>query len=463
MSDTHPGFGNETAEGAAAIPAPLRDPIGVLKRRWRSGLIAFVVLGLIGGGASTLIPVRYEAAARMLLSSKAIPDEYVPDVIVATSSEQFQAIENEVMSRASLAKLAGSDLFAEARERESVAEIADWLARSILIEKKAASDGRGFVRSIDIRISLVGEKPDQIAEVVNRIVDDLLVEYLAYRSEQSQVTLDFMRREYERADEALRNHQRDLAIFRDQNRGSLPEEQAATIAKLERLESQRRSTVLELNSARSQLSGLRKGAGTVSSSEPSPRERLEAELERLRALYTNEHPEVRALERRLAALDTEQVNTGQTQANSSARSRIQSEIAAREARLAEINQEVGFLEEQVSKTSGITEEYRALERKEGALQDAYDEYLRKLKNAELSRSMETAQQGAQLMRLEVANPPSSPMVPAFVYTIGALVAALMLSVALVLLLEFLDPVVIDEDHLEKISSFPTLGSIPPIA
>lgn len=461
MSDGFGAFGVEDEGGGSAIPALLRDPVGVLKRRWKVGVIAFFVIAIPAALATRLIPVQFEAAARMLMTSKAIPDEYVPDTIVASSTEQFQAIENRVMARARLAKFVATDLFTEERKDRSVAEITDDLLKKIQIEKKPASDGRGFIRTIDVRISLRGERPEKIAAIVNHVVDDLLDEFLSYRNQQSQVTLDFMRREYERADEALREHQRDLAVFRDAHRGSLPEEQAATIAKLERLESQRRSTILELNNARSQLGSIRSSSGSTSSGS-SPREELEAELERLRALYTDEHPQVRAVERRLAALSDEPKTTTAAVPNT-ARTRAQAEIDQREARLAQINDEVAQLEAKVAETSGITEEYRALERKEAVLQAAYDEYLSKFKSAELSRSMETAQQGAQLTRLEAALPPTHPVVRPVFFTVGAIVAAFALSFVVIFLVELLDPVVIDEDHLEKLSSLPILGSIPPVA
>ena len=141
----------------------------------------------------------------------------------------------------------------------------------------------------------------------------------------------------------------------------------------------------------------------------------------------------------------------------------QAEIDQREGRLSQINEEVTQLESKVAETSGITEEYRALERKEAVLQAAYDEYLRKFKSAELSRSMETAQQGAQLARLEAAMPPTHPVLRPIFFTVGAIVVSAALGVALTFVFEFLDPVVIDEDHLERLSSIPILGSIPPVA
>ena len=57
----------------------------------------------------------------------------------------------------------------------------------------------------------------------------------------------------------------------------------------------------------------------------------------------------------------------------------------------------------------VAEEYTALVGTEQILQESYVEYLRKLKDAELALSLESAQQGAQLTRQDVALPPDNPV------------------------------------------------------
>jgi len=135
---------------------------------------------------------------------------------------------------------------------------------------------------------------------------------------------------------------------------------------------------------------------------------------------------------------------------------------AEDGGLEDIDDEVARLESLVARTSEITDEYRALEREEVILQEEYTGFLRKLKSAELARSMETAQKGAQLVRLEAALPSTSPIVPRIAYTAGAFLAALGASLGLAILHEMRNPVVIDAAHLERITGLPALGSIPPV-
>jgi succinoglycan biosynthesis transport protein ExoP len=460
MSDAFPRFDLDEEQGGG-LPALLRDPVGVFKRGWRWSLIAFVLLIIPTVLASRLIPLQFEATSRLMLNSKAIPDTFVQNTIVASSAEQFDAIENRVLSRANLSEMVvANNAFAKERETRAMASVVDEFRNAIQIEKKPVlTSTRGHEPSIGIRVSLRGRESQQVADLVNSITTDLINEFLVYRGEQSQVASDFMRREFESADESLREHQRTLAIFRERNRGSLPEEQLATVGRLERLESQRRSIILQNSDARAQLSTS--GTTTSPARDISPRERMQIELNRLLGLYTEEYPQIQSLRRRIAAL--EESSSEDPNFISDPRIRLKNEIAARQMRLDEIDAEVTLLEMKVARTSGITEEYRSLERKEVILQEAYTDYLRKLKSAELSRSMEIAQQGTQLVRLEAARPPTSPIIPRVAFTAAALVVALAGSLLLGVAREILNPVIIDAAHLEQITSLPTLGSIPPVA
>jgi succinoglycan biosynthesis transport protein ExoP len=463
MSDSIPRFDLDMEDQGGGLPAQLRDPVGVFKRGWRWSLIAFVLLIIPTILASRLIPLEFEATSRLMLTSKVIPDAFVADTIVASGSQQFEAVENRVLTEENLRKIVETyNAFAKERETRTMASVIDDFHDAIQIEKEPVLTRRGIESSIAIQVSLRGRESQLVADLVNSITAELINEFLDYRSEQSQVASDFMRREFETADESLRQHQRTLAVFRERYRGSLPEEQVATVGRLERLESQRRSIILQNNDARAELSM----SGTTTPLEGGtvvvpPRERMQIELNRLLGIYTEEHPQIQALRRRIAAL--EGLSGKGPNSMSNARTRLGNEIAERRLRLDEIDAEVKRLELQVARTSEITEGYRALERKEVMLQEAYSDYHSKLKSAELSRSMEMAQQGTQLFRLEAARPPAGPIIPRVVFTAAALIVTLVGSLFVGVAREILNPVVIDSAHLEQITSLPSLGSIPRIA
>jgi len=463
MSGPMDSYGESSEGEGGGLPAFIRDPMGILRRGWKWGAAGFVPLAMVAVFFAESVPLEYQATARLLMSSKSIPDEFVPTTIIAGASEQFQTIQGEILTRERLRKVVETTpSYAPLRERELMSSLIADLRDSLAIESVPLRGERGEVRSLDIRVGLVGRDPKRIAETVNRITTELINQSNAFRTEQSRVTLDFMQREFEQADQALREHQRRLANFRERYRGSLPEEQPATIAKLERLESQRRSIILQINDARAQLQA--EATGLVLPGAPmSERDQKVAELTRLLAIYTEDHPQVQSLRRQIAALGgSEDEESSADGAGMSLRSRLLSQIAAREERLAEIDEEVERLEAQVARTSEITEEYQALQRKEVILQESYTSYLRKLKNAELARSMELAQKGGQLSLIESANVPTRPVIPRIVFVAVGIVFALSLSLSLVLLHELLNPVVIDAAHVEQLTSLPTLGSLPPI-
>jgi succinoglycan biosynthesis transport protein ExoP len=463
MSDSIPRFDLDMEDQGGGLPAQLRDPVGVFKRGWRWSLIAFVLLIIPTILASRLIPLEFEATSRLMLTSKVIPDAFVADTIVASGSQQFEAVENRVLTEENLRKIVETyNAFAKERETRTMASVIDDFHDAIQIEKEPVLTRRGIESSIAIQVSLRGRESQLVADLVNSITAELINEFLDYRSEQSQVASDFMRREFETADESLRQHQRTLAVFRERYRGSLPEEQVATVGRLERLESQRRSIILQNNDARAELSM----SGTTTPLEGGtvvvpPRERMQIELNRLLGIYTEEHPQIQSLRNRIAALEDASSNGLSSMSN--ARTRLGNEIAERRLRLDEIDAEVKRLELQVARTSEITEGYRALERKEVMLQEAYSDYHSKLKSAELSRSMEMAQQGTQLFRLKAARPPAGPIIPRVVFTAAALIVTLVGSLLVGVAREILNPVVIDSAHLEEITSLPSLGSIPRIA
>ena len=117
----------------------------------------------------------------------------------------------------------------------------------------------------------------------------------------------------------------------------------------------------------------------------------------------------------------------------------------------------------LGQTPLIAEEYAALVRLEQILQENYLEYVRKLKSAELSLSLERAQQGAQIRRIDTAVVPTSPIIPRWQVAGAGIVAALGFSLLVGIARELLNPVIIDEQHLEETLSIPLLGSIAEIA
>ena len=131
--------------------------------------------------------------------------------------------------------------------------------------------------------------------------------------------------------------------------------------------------------------------------------------------------------------------------------------------LATTELELSELDERVGRTPARREELAALQEHETVLRDSYLSFLRKVQEAELAQSLETAQQGARFSVSDRAYPP----VKSTQDRIKLLLAGLLLSFAIAagvgMLLEALDPVLVSKDQIESVGGLPVLGSAPRLA
>lgn len=454
-------FGSDADEdgGLSASLPQLRDPIGVLRRGWIWGLVTTILLGAAGFGLVEMIPLRYESSSTLLMASKRIPDHFVPTTIKGQMSEQLDKIKGEILTRRVLAEIVReSGLYAKQVQTVSMDALAARLRSELEISYRA--DDRA--QSTIIRVALQGEDPKVVAAAVNAVSARLIDANVAYRSEQARLTSSFMRREFERADAELRAHQRKLAQFREQHRGSLPEQQEATIARLERLELQRRSLILQINDLRSRIALADAKGSVVVDEDGGSLAALRQQLVEMSSLYTDEHPTLISLRRRIKDLEAEASGSGSgaDRVGAARKTGARRELEIASTRLSEIDGEVARLEALIDKTAEITEEYAAMNREEEILNENYTEYLRKLKDSELAQSLENSQQGARLSRLEAAIPPTAPVMPRWQFRAVVIVLAFGAGLAMCILRELIFPVVIDEDDLAHITGVPTLGTIP---
>jgi protein tyrosine kinase modulator len=460
-------FDEEDEGGGLEFLAMLRDPGGMLRRRVRWMVAVMVVLLLATAAATVLFPMRYEARGTILLTSKSIPDEFVPTTIMANILEQFETIRGEVFSRSNLTTIIMmTGLYERDRESKSMAALASKLGQELVVAPiSKRSRSRTAPRSMSFEVTFAAENPDLAANVVNTAIAQLIDANVEYRSRQARVTTEFMQREFDRADEALRAHQRKLAQFRADSRGSLPEEQEATLSKLERLEEQRRSAILSMSDYRARLEHINNRPTSVGSQPTS--DSLREQLEHARAVYTDDHPTVKSLERRLLALTQRGADTQSdpllSQADRDERRLIEDGIRGEQQRLTQIDADTKRLEGLLASAPAIAEDYAALTRNEQILRENYVEYLRKLKNAELALSLESSQHGAQLGRLDAAIPPLKPVIPRWLIAAGGVIVSIGGAIAMGLLLEILFPVIIDQRHLEAAIPVPCLGAISRVA
>ena len=190
---------------------------------------------------------------------------------------------------------------------------------------------------------------------------------------------------------------------------------------------------------------------------------LQRELARQSAVHTDEHPNVIALRDRISRMQ----ETAQSAAQRGPAGRMMElerrDIERMHGEVARIDAEIAELNQRVDATPSVTEELAALEKKEQVLSEDYLVSARKVEEATLAESLESAQQGGQVSVLDPASIPSAPDRPRWMIALGGLVASVGLALGLAVLLELIDPVVVGAKQVAKLCDSPVLGSLPDVA
>lgn len=468
-----PSSASDDGESQGSLPAFARNPIGVLKRRWLWMLLCLILgLGATVGLVATRTPT-YLAQTTILVSSQAIPEEFVRTTVLEDSLSHINAIVGQVVSRQNLKELVEKyGLFAALREELPLATVIDIMRASIEIyPQQTLADSRGGPSSQVFVIAFEYQDPEIAADVANDLASFFTAANIEMRNRQAQLTTEFLRRELQRAEKELRDHEHRITRFMQENRGGLPGELDANLARLERLQSQRQSLATRADASEGRLMLLKGQPEPEDESGPTPRTLLgdlRARLEEQLVILTEEHPNVIALKRRIERLEADVAN--EDGAPEPRPSELSLQIAAERKQLESLRQqqvavekEIAELDAQVDQTPMRREEFSALEQRATVLRENYLGFLRKVQEAELAQSLESAQQGARISVLDRATPPDAQRHARWKLLAVGGVASIALTVGLAILLELLDAVVVSPKQLEAITDKPLLGSVPRIA
>jgi uncharacterized protein involved in exopolysaccharide biosynthesis len=449
----------ESSEGG--VPPFLLDPMGILARR-RLWMVLALILGLGATGATVYSwPQRYEAQARVVINSQQIPREFVRSTIAESSMAYLNAAVGRVLSHGNLDRIIEEHkLYGALRDRVARESLVDRMRNDITVEPEKSISHEGGQTSIIYRLAFESDKAQDAADVANALASLLLDATLEQRTEQARNVTRFLKQALERDERELRTLSQQLMDFRREHRGELPSELDPSMRKLEMLHDRRTSLATEIARVESNLDN-----GVGESGAPSENEALLRELRRKLAsevaANTDEHPNVIALRKRVA--DQEALVRDERAGGRSASPMVRAgrtELALMRQRIGEIDAEMDELVQRVDKIPAAAEELKALEQKETVLRENYQASLRKVEDAELAETLETAQHGAQIEILERARPPLAPKQSRWLLLAAGVALSIGLSLGVALLLELVDPVVLNARQLEEVIDRPVLGSLP---
>ncbi|MBW4656740.1 MAG: hypothetical protein KME20_27395 [Kaiparowitsia implicata GSE-PSE-MK54-09C] len=402
-------------------------------RRFPLFLIAAVVVGTAGVALTLLWPTSYQATAKILVESPQIPTELAKSTVPTGAAEQFQIIQEDVLSRQNVLALANQFAIYNGRTNMSESDVVDDMMRRLAIQPTASGGGGGAtVYSISFR----ADWPDTAAALVNHLVTTILDKDVRIRTQRATDTVAFFSRETQRLDNDLQALEGNILAFKNENINALPD--SVDFRRERQIAQQQRLLILQQDEValRKRLSDLQSGPLDTAATPLTPTEQsllaLRQSLFQQQALFSDDSPTITALRARIATLESEVVGSaGQSGAPRNARDieidSIDDRLEAIAAERQLIESSIEALDRSIAETPANETKLNALERDRQNVQAQYDSAVARLAEASTGQQIELLLKGERLSLIESAVPPQRSLGPSRSVLVLATFAAAMLA------------------------------------
>lgn len=423
------------------MPSEL-DPrflLSVLLRRFPVFLLTAVVIFSGFAAAAVLIPASYTSSAKILVESQQIPTALVQSTVTSQATERLRVIQQRLLTRDNLLEIAAEyNVFRDRRDM-SPSEIVDEMRRQSSFKADGLSSGRRgeTAMAMVFTVSFTASNGSVAARVAGEYMTRILEDNLKLRTARAADTYEFFEQETQRLGGELTAIEAEIVDFKRANRDTLPETLDFRTNQLQRAQQQLQlldREVANLQERRKNLLQILDNPASLADEERplTDSERIKKEMAReleLRsALLSEQHPEIRALRTRIAALDEaieqERADLEQQLSDSSSQlvedelNRVRQQIEEVDTRLSQIADETTQLERQeaslqrsIGETPNTQMALTALQRNYGNLQQQYTDARSKLAVSATGEQLELKQQAERFEVIDEATVPDAPTKP----------------------------------------------------
>jgi uncharacterized protein involved in exopolysaccharide biosynthesis len=362
--------------------------IDILKRRFFCFLIPFGLISILGLYLAAIQKPSYLSEGKILVESEVIAPDLVRPIATASATERIQLIQQRVMTRDNLLSIANK--FGLFPQRSG---IPDLMRQSIQIKPvNVELEQRQGTATIAFTVGFEDEDPGLAMRVASEFVTLILNEDARSRTSRATEAVKILTGETKDIEDKLESTQ--MQIFEIARR---PREVVPEIPEQEK----------------SQLNALAA---------------LKAELIQKTSVYSDAHPAVTALKKRIAAMEKTVTQSAQAPAKAQ---------------------------------STQADDIEALKRQREALETRLADANSKLATARLSEKIDRDQQSARLQVIESPPLPQKPSKSNRLKTVGiAFAAAAMLGIGTVIAADLINGSIRSRHQLSGVVASPLIVSIP---
>ncbi len=487
----------------------IRKYLEIALRRKYWVVIPFMVILLVGLAYTLNAPKIYEAETLILVQAQKVPQNFVRSIVSSDVDERLRTITQQVTSRTNLESIIQDyQLYNDPAQKDMLLEDkVDQLRKNIDIHvtAKGRDGGNAFSITFD------GPDPKKVMEVANALASNFISENLKIRESQAIGTSNFLADELDVYKKRLDEKEEAISKFNQEHMGEMPEQLNTNLRMFGSSQQELEALYSRLNDAKnrklliqqqakqsedmaSQLSGGSDlgdllGSGDDSSGggdESLALEQLRERLKSLKLKYTDNYPDVKAVQAQITKLEAQQKEEAEKNSETEATGdknketsstdelslsntdftkvqvdQVDAEIKELNKEIAEAKKKVAFYKKRVEDTPKREQEILSISRDYNNLKEVYDKMLDRKLEAELSVSMERKQKGEQFRVIDPAQIPLRPVKPD-AKRIMAIVIVLGLGIGCgsAYLVELLDTSYRSPDEAEKDLGVPVLISLP---
>jgi polysaccharide chain length determinant protein (PEP-CTERM system associated) len=459
----------------------LKDYLQIARRRKYTIILPMLALLLLSSIVAIVLPPVYRSKATILIEQQHIPTDLVRSTVVSFADERIRQIEQKLMTIDNLNKIIEKfNLYPEERKVVNPTILAEGFRKSTtleLINADVIGNGRNskatlaFTLSFDHKVGAIAQK------VANELVTLFLDENIRARTQRAEESTKFLEVESEKAKTDIQKIENQIADYKQQYSGSLPELMPVNMSSISRIENNLQQLQMQekmlterkisLHNQLATTSPIMTGNPNDPAAKFESRASLEAEYEDLSKKYSSNHPDVKALKRKIEGFK----DKGDSGINNPAYLQLQSELNIASVELTSIAQQRGSLNEQLKKleqnvaqTHQVERGYYDLMRDLENHKAKYTELKAKYLEAKLSQNLEAEQKAEKFTLLEPPRVPEKPEKPnrlkilflGFVLSVGGGLGAGLLA-------EMMDNSIRSHTELTQLTGSEPLVVIPYIA
>lgn len=452
----------------------IQDILDAFVKKWYWITIPLLFFIFTGLWFYVILPRTYEGTTLILVRPQEIPTSYVQSSVSTGVEEQVMTLSQEVLSRSNLESIINEmNLFSQERRQKVSMDI---LVESMRdrINVKTSGGQRGETSSFTI--SYRGKKPQEVADITNRLASFFIESNLRQRAKQASETTLFLEKQLADLKVILLQQEAKVQEYRNRFMGELPEQLTSNVSTINSLQTQLESVQRSLSEGMNRRLGIQAQLSGVQTHQPGvamPTQmqritQLRAQYEEAKSRYTPEHPSVKMLAQQIRELEgkgSKSDGIGLSPQEIELKSQLRAaslDVESLKGELGRIQQKIDFYQQRVESTPKREQELAALTRDYEITQQNYQRLLDRYYEAKRAESMEIRQQGEQFRIVDYAQPPEVPVSPnGFKIALIFITLGLATGAGIIFFLEILDTTVKGIKQLEKWSGdIPCITAVP---